>query len=545
MSSAETKGGPKIEADGPGPIEGTFDIDLAPGFGAYEFRGRRGSGKTTLLQSIDWLAGHKVDVTLHDGKMSGKISGFGVVAPIGGRKRRSGDFELDTIDAEKFSISDIVDPPGKTAEVRDAHVIKALASLSEMEADPKLYYELAGGQEAFDQLGILPTDDPVLLATRVKKAYDTLSNVRSKTAEAEAGHAAPLEVVPDGLDMKQSSDLDALGEERDQVRDRHKTLTDDREAAIQKGKDAAEAEQKLEKVKAEYDGPSVKEATDDAEFRAEETAKAARDAEVLRVQLSKALQELDKAKADERLALQKVETAAQHETAVDTLQETANQEVSCPSPKEVTAAQVEVAKATEAYDQGIRIRDCKQNQAKATKHREAEKAAEKESADAKAKAGEVFDLLAKALHTEHLLIESVDGDPRLFVQHPKRGKTLFDRVNGLSDGERVDYTLRELLPHIEPPGMLPIPQRVYQDLQPSDRKNLHDLAVDKKLYLFGAQVDDGKLRVVWLGDEELTENPTQVTDSGIMSSRGDSVPYEEDPPGVDERNDDDVPFVVE
>jgi len=89
----------------------------------------------------------------------------------------------------------------------------------------------------------------------------------------------------------------------------------------------------------------------------------------------------------------------------------------------------------------------------------------------------------------------------LFVEHPRRGKTLFDRVNGLSDGERVDFTLRELLPHIKSPGLLPIPQRVWQDLQPTDRKDLHALAVDKGLYLFGAQVDDGELRVSFLGDK--------------------------------------------
>jgi hypothetical protein len=39
---------------------------------------------------------------------------------------------------------------------------------------------------------------------------------------------------------------------------------------------------------------------------------------------------------------------------------------------------------------------------------------------------------------------------------------------------------------------------------------LHKLAVEKGLYLFGAQIDDGELRVVYLGDEELTENSTQV-----------------------------------
>ena len=67
----------KIELTSGGPIEGTFPIDLSPGPGVYEFRGKRGSGKTTCISSIDLLAGHKVDVTLHDGAISGKVEGFG------------------------------------------------------------------------------------------------------------------------------------------------------------------------------------------------------------------------------------------------------------------------------------------------------------------------------------------------------------------------------------------------------------------------------------------------------------------------------------
>lgn len=116
------------------------------------------------------------------------------------------------------------------------------------------------------------------------------------------------------------------------------------------------------------------------------------------------------------------------------------------------------------------------------------------------KAAKVFECLAQSLNTKYLQILPVDGNPRLFVKHPTRGRTAFDQVNGLSDGERVDFTLKELLPYIESPGLLPIPQRVWQDLQPSDREELHALAVEKGLYLFGAQVDDGDLRVAFYGN---------------------------------------------
>lgn len=492
----------KIEITDAGPIEGTFDIDLSPGPGVYEFRGARGSGKTTCISSIDWLAGHKVDITLHDGAVSGRVEGFGVVAPIGGKKRRKGEFDLDTIDAEKFSIADILDPQGKTPEVRDATRIKALAVLSECKADPKLYYELAGGQAAFDALGISPTDDPVLLATRVKQAFDKAALAKQNTAEAEAQHAAPLEHVPEGLDLKGESDLSVLGKARDEARDAFKQLTTDRTAGLEKQSKIAEAREKLDVIKAAYTGPTVPEAASAEEAAIEKGKQAKSRVTQLERELSEARSALEICTAEYTAARKTTEAAGSHAAAIASLESLASEAVAFPEQFTVDEAGKAVDAATAAYDAGVRIRDAKQNQAKAKGHRDAEKAARKAAEEARNKAGQVFDLLAQSLNTKHLKIQSVDGNPRLFVNHAKRNKTLFDQVNGLSDGERVDFTLKELIPHITSPGMLPIPQRVWQDLQPTDRMNLHRLAVEKGLYLFGAQVDDGDLRVVFYGNSD-------------------------------------------
>lgn len=490
----------KIEISEAGPIEGTFEIDLSAGPGVYEFRGRRGTGKTTAISSIDWLAGHKVDITLHDGAISGKVEGFGVVAPVGGKKRRKGDFELDTIDAEKFSVTDILDPQGKTPEVRDATRIKAIAVLSECKADQKLYYDLAGGQKAFDALGIDVSDDPVVLATRIKTAYDKVARAKENTAEAEAAHAAPLEHVPDGLNLNGESRLDVLGKARDEARDTFKQLSLERSSGIEKEQTIAEAKERLKAAKAAYTGPTVPDAARLEEEAIEKGKQARARVSELERQLSEARSALEVCTAEYNAARKVVEAAGSHAAAIASLESLASETVDYPEQSAVDAAGKAVDEATAAYDTGVRIRDVKQNQAKANGHRADEKAARKAAEEARNRAGKVFDVLAQSLKTKHLQIQSVDGNPRLFVKHPKRGKTLFDQVNGLSDGERVDFTLKELIPHIESPGLLPIPQRVWQDLQPSDRENLHRLAVDKGLYLFGAQVDDGDLRVVFYGN---------------------------------------------
>ncbi len=496
MTKTET-----IELTNPGPIEGTFTIDLSKGPGAYEFRGARGTGKTTCISSIDLLAGHKVDVTLHDAALSGKIEGFGVVAPIGGRKRRKGELLLDTIDAEKFSLTDLIDPPGRTPEVRDAHAIKALAVLSEAKADARLYYDLVGGQAEFDGLGIAKTTDPVLLATRVKQAFDKLARDRQNTAEAEAGHAAPLEFVPDDLDMSQPSDLNVLGNIRDYARDNFQRMNADRESGFTKEQEIGTAKSRLAKVQAEYSGPTVEAAETAANTTVFKFADAKAKVVELERELEKAKAEVESCKTEYVAATRTYEAAKSHQAAVDELQSLASQTVTYPDEQDALTAEASVAAASIVYNRGVRIRDIKANQEKAKAHRESAEEAEKEADEGRNKAQQVFELLARSLHTTHLTIQSVDGNPRLFVDHPRRGTTAFDRVNGLSDGERVDWSLRELIPHIESPGLLPIPQRIWQDLQPTDRKALHNLAVEKNLYLFGAQVDDGELRVVYLGEE--------------------------------------------
>ena len=492
-----------IEITDAGPIEGTFEIDLGQGPGVYEFRGKRGSGKTTCISSIDWLSGHKVDITLHDGAASGKVEGFGAIAPIGGRKRRKGSFEPDTIDAEKFSISDILDPQGKTPEVRDATRIKALAALSETKADPQVYYDLVGGQAEFDALGITPTDDPVVLATRVKTAFDKQAREKQNTADAEAKHAAPLEHVPEGLDIEAESNLTTLGEKRDAARDELHRLSRDRETGIARDAEIVEANKRLSELQASYSGPTILAADAGVALAKKKGEQARERVAELEKELEAARCELNSCAAEYKAAVATLEAAQSHQAAVEEVAKIADDVVDYPTEGDVEEAAKEAATASAAYDQGVRVRDVQQNHAKAKSHRDAEKSATKAAEEFRNKAGEVFDLLAKSLHTKHLSIESVDGEPRLFVKHPKRGRTLFDQVNGLSDGERVDFTLQELLPHLESPGVLPIPQRVWQDLQPSDREALHDMAAENGLYLFGAQVDDGDLRVVFYGNGEL------------------------------------------
>ena len=122
----------KVELTNVGPIEGTFEFKLN-GPGLYELRGGSGTGKSTVISALGMLSGHKVDLTLHDGAFNGDVKGFGVIVPVGSRKRRKGELEASTLEAENFDLTDIIDPNGKTQATRDGVRIKALAALSGLE----------------------------------------------------------------------------------------------------------------------------------------------------------------------------------------------------------------------------------------------------------------------------------------------------------------------------------------------------------------------------------------------------------------------------
>jgi hypothetical protein len=275
-------------------------------------------------------------------------------------------------------------------------------------------------------------------------------------------------------------------------------------------KQVADAKERLKKVQSEYSGPDLEGAEKARQVSVDKGFKAKSRVEELEKELASARSAVETCKAEYLAANLTLDLAKSHMAAIVELESTIKADaVETPSESEVAGASEDVDDATIAYNQGVRLRDVQKNHEKAKAHRNAEKIATKQFEEARNRAGNVFDILAQSLKTKHLEIKNIDGSPRLFVQHPKRGRTAFDSVNGLSDGERVDFALRELLPHIESPGLLPIPQPVWQDLQPSDRKRLHELAVEKKLYLFGAQVDDEDLRVVYLGNGKTTSKVEQ------------------------------------
>jgi len=486
-----------IQIENAGPIAGSFVIDLSEGPGLYELSGSKGTGKSTVLSSISLLAGHKTQITVHDGELAGSVHGFGVTAPIASRKRRHGELEVNTIDSEKFDLVDLISPPQKTAETRDATRIKALASLSGLLLAPADFYGIAGGRERYDDLAIADTDDAITLAGRVKQAMESRARTLESIADVEDGHAKGLAFSYEDIDDSEECDADTLADAAERAASEVVLLEELVRSHATSANRAKDANESL-RVQAEaYKGPTLAEA-----LAAVEKASSSYNAQLdkvdeLNVELAEAEKLAETLRQDVLFRRGKFEAAEQHESTIEAWEATilAAGKIERPSEDSLEKAIIARQLARSAQERGAKIRDAAKAKQRADHHIAKRDESIKQALAFRLAAREVWDILASKMQTTHLRIESVDGYPRLVVTHPTRGKCFFDQVNGLSDGERVRVAIDELLPKIPRPGLVDLPQRVYQDLPPADRRELQLFAKSAGLYLFGAQVTDGELRV--------------------------------------------------
>lgn len=483
-----------------GPIE-YFEIDFSYGYGAYELNGTKGQGKSTVLDSLDLMAGRRLFLTVTDGFPSGSVRGFGVIVPVGGKKRRRGTMSLNALDAEKFSIADIVSPQVKDPEAADVQRIKAMVSLRNVQAEPADYFDLCGGRAGLEALvpeDKLSTDDPVLLASRVKEALEAKARVHEATAKHEATHAESYKIRVEGVDLTGESDANALQQALDAAKTVEITLRQ-QQKAYQVDQDRRQnARAALEAAKAGYTGPSLDEAQGALQTASANVSAADAKVRELTELLASAKAALSDARQQE-VSAERAMASARHHLEVCTAWSEALEAdpVAVVAEQDLLAASQAVAASQQALEQGVRIRDAMQASATARRHA-AEADRQREIAEQyRAKALGVFDVLSGLVRCPGMKIESVQGAPRFVVIHPRRGKMLY---HDMSDGERVYTAIEAVVDALQSPAVLTIAQRLWQDLPPADRLALHQYAMKHRLYIVGAQVtDDQELRLSFYG----------------------------------------------
>lgn len=501
MATATLNGKQEITIKDVGPISGTFHLDLSPGPGLYVLGGGKGVGKSHTIECVELLAGHQVQLSLHDGAFDGGVSGFGVSVPIGKQRlgRRKGEFEATALDQEKYTVEDITDPPIKDPVKADAHRIKALASIVRVKLQPADFYSLLGGRDNFEDIlrtTDLSTDDPVVLMSRIKGAIDNAARFAESQTEREEGQAEACKAAAAGIDLNAESNPIKLAKAVDQAVAAQAKLETLYAESVRSRQQQDSASARLAKAKADYKGPSLGRAEAMVGQASNDHITQKMKVDELREQLRAAEIERDKAAARLAEANSALTAARQHAELIGQLEELIQQTgTPAPTQEQMTAAANLVAAARADQENGVRIRDAIEALEKRQQHLDAAEDLRLKAKQLRSAAASTFEVLSRAIQFDAVKIVATNAGPRLVYQHPVRGETPFSE---LSDGERVRATIDLLMPlfRAEPtrPGVFPIPQRLYQDLAPSDAAEIDEFARERGIFVFGARVDSGPLR---------------------------------------------------
>lgn len=493
-----------VELENCGVVD-RFAIDFSAGPGVYELSGSKGVGKTTVIKSVELLLGRKVTLTVTDGELSGEVRGFGVVAPIGGKRRRRGKLEVSALESDtNFTIEDLIDPPIKDPVAADKHRIKALVSLRGTIAEPADYYDLVGGKTALEKLltpDELKTDDPVTMARYVKEALERKAREQESIRDTWLGHAQACIDSARDVDINAGhdshvlqADYDAAKTEQIRVQAKVKEFAADAakrliaSAELKKAKDVAASAVNIRDAEQSYKDSEVSVGLCES------------DVSYATLALQRASEELDKAKSRRSVAIDRrqeaynaLEAAKAHQASLDKWEKSlAVAPVEPPSQLDIAGADNAVDCAKRALEYGVVVRQAIASLHQAQEHNKLSSAAGELGQRYREQSRGVMDILTQCVDCPSIRVESVDGEPRLVVDHPKRGKTLFAQ---LSDGERVRHVIDAVVGQLPDggPSLFTLPQRTWQDLPPKDRAEVHSYCRSKGIYTVTAQVTDGEI----------------------------------------------------
>jgi energy-coupling factor transporter ATP-binding protein EcfA2 len=474
----------EIKGTNLGPIpEFTFKLE---DHGVTVLTAPNGSGKSILLDAMQKAAAGKGRLPLRDGQRRGMLDVAGAVITIGAATRHTGEFGVVNLEG-RFDLATLVDPKLKSPEACDKQRIRALVSLTGAAASPNLFMSHA----AFPDFGEVvtveatATDDLVEMAAKVKRDYEAQSRLSEKAADREEGHVRGLEEAAAGVDLEAESDVEKLQAAYNSARDacvRAEAEADARSGQLQK---VELAKEKLEHLKRGYHGDpdgvmAAKIAANEAlneKLRATDAMEAA---------LETAHREVAKLTAANERALAEYKRCNDHLAAVQACQSILDEfkDVDAPLP-DLEALRAEVDAARAAQESGVKIRDAREKLAQASQHKMAAKQMRERSERLRNAAGATDEVLSSAIRCEQLRIESVDGEARLVVDHPVRGKGV--PYHELSEGEKWRIAIDLGVEQVGEGGLLVIDQNAWESLDSFVRPQLHAHAKERGVYVLTAE----------------------------------------------------------
>lgn len=477
----------EVVVENGGAIE-RVSIPIPRGGGVTVLKGRNGTGKSTAINGLRSLGSQKGgDVPVRDGELQARVYGLGAKLTIGKRCNHSGELEVSMMDG--VDPGKIVDPGLKDQEANDAKRMHELIRMSGQPADPAIFYDLVGGKAAFEALlpGIaIDEDDLLKLAGKVKRGLEAKARESESLADQERGKALGAHEAAAGVDLDGESDENKLGSELEQAIAAKAALDTKVQAATAAANTAKTAREFLETARA---SAATLPSYDEAKARETSALKAHEAADDL----------VEKLKADLKSAENAAETAATEWHNASAARASAENrgnamrgweksiaagDVPCPSDAEIQAAAQRVANARSAVETGALIRRARQHLATEEQHkRNAQAHAEDEKGLRNAARG-IDDALSA------LVVKC--GTPLRFeggrlILTTSRGKTYF---SDLSHGERTTLVVNACMECAGEDGLLPLDQEYWESLDPTNRRSVQRLSVQKKVNVVTAEATD-------------------------------------------------------
>lgn len=461
----------EIKLENVGPIE-RLAIPL-PDAGVVVLRGRNGVGKSHALAAVDSLVGGRGRPPCRDGARKGIVEGAGAKISIGRSTRRTGEAEVVTLEG-RLDISQLVQPPIKDEESADRTRIKALIQLSGASADPSAFASILPDGAGIGEL-VGPGDlnsDPVALAGKLKRALEAEARRHEKAADDYAAKAAACQQQAGEFD---ASDLSLRREDTEvQLQEalvRLKELQTQASEAAKRQQQIAQAREHLERLRAEEPA--------DQSIAGMESELESLDSKIQ--QLEKALAVAHERRQQVRRQLERARVVQSQVQQLESIIAEAPETV---SESQLADAEQAVAEARAQHHRAIEVERVRQLAKQASTHREA---ANQESAAA--------DHLRFAAHaTDDVLTDLVARvTKRLRVEE---GRLVCDTDRGaepfseLSPGERWRLALEIAAEQVGRGGMVTVPQEAWESLDPTNRREIAQIARDVGVVILTAEASD-------------------------------------------------------
>lgn len=491
-----------------------------------EVTGSNGTGKSEFLKCLKALAtGDTSELSLRDGAESGYIAGFGRTIKIMGRICKvTGMFDVGFFE-EGFTLATLVDPGSKAsdknerAKTNDKQRIKNLASIMGIQIEDGVVYEMVGGcggarksleleivrqaisKSEYDErlLSIQKAERLVarsLISLKTQKLTDPAEYIAGlkddcdKAALEREKTFAVVDVEADALESTLPAE-GVTGETDEEVLSARVASAANEKRELERRDESAADAKKLADAAGEIlkagQGQSVEDADKAlaaAQLEEKDSRKLIDDIKTMLAKEEEKLEGLERRRMDMADAVTAAKGRAQK---LETARKDLEAKIVVPTSQEWEDAEKEIKAASDAMILGAELRKAVKTRETIEEKREEVESLKVEAENLRQAAQNCASLLIRPINELGCGIE-IDEDMRVVcVNHPIRGRCYFEE---LSDGERWRAVIRLMTAAsigVDLPAIVPMPQRMWLELDPKARQEFREEVAKTKLIVFVAK----------------------------------------------------------